>query len=351
MTSAPQQQDASIGVLLTNLGTPDGPDPRSVRRYLREFLSDPRVIDLPAVGRWLLLNAIILPFRPRQSAEAYRAIWTDSGSPLLWHGQQLTRAVAERLGSGFEVELGMRYGNPSIGEALSRLRARGAERVIALPLFPQYSASATASARARILEEAGRHWDVPALTLLGDFYDDPGFIAAWAAVAREPLESFVPDHVLFSYHGLPERQVQKSDPTGSTCLASPDCCARIGPDNARCYRAQCYATTRLLVEALGLAAERTTTSFQSRLGRAKWIAPYTDHVFEDLAKGGVKRLAILSPAFTADCLETIEELGIRGREQWKEVGGEELLLVPCPNAHPVFADAVAGWIRRAADRP
>ncbi|MGH0035158.1 MAG: ferrochelatase [Myxococcota bacterium] len=337
-----------VGVLLVNLGTPDSPSPRDVRRYLREFLSDPRVIDLPAVARFLLLELVILPFRPRRSAEAYRAIWTEEGSPLLVHGQALGDAVASLLGDGFRVELAMRYGRPSIAQAMSRLRESGATSIVALPLFPQYSAAASGSARARILEEAARHWDVPSIHVLGDWYAEPEFGAVWSEVAGPALSGFQADHVLFSYHGLPERQVRKSDRSGRTCLASDDCCARIGPHNAGCYRAQCFATTRILVDALGLDPARTTTSFQSRLGRDPWIAPYTDHVLGELARSGVKRLAVLSPAFAADCLETLEELGLRGREQWLAEGGEELLLVPCPNAHPAFARAVAGWIRRAA---
>jgi ferrochelatase len=337
-----------VGVLLVNLGTPDSPSTRDVRRYLREFLSDPRVVDLPALGRWLLLNLVILPFRPRKSAEAYRAIWTERGSPLLVHGRALAAGVADALGGDFRVELAMRYGRPSIAEAMGRLREAGAESVVALPLFPQYSAAASGSARARILEEAARHWDVPAVRVLGDWYAEPGFAEVWSQVAGPALAEFGADHVLLSYHGLPERQVRKSDPSGAVCLASEDCCARIGPHNARCYRAQCFATSRILVEALGLDPAYTTTAFQSRLGRDPWIGPYTDHVLGDLARQGVKRLAILSPAFAADCLETLEELGLRARAQWRDEGGEELLLVPCPNAHPAFVRAVASWVRAAA---
>jgi ferrochelatase len=338
------------GVLLVNLGTPDSPSTRDVRRYLREFLSDPRVVDLPAPARFLLLRLVILPFRPRRSAEAYRAIWTEEGSPLMVHGVALRDAVARELGDGFRVELAMRYGRPSIAEGMARLREAGVEHVIALPLFPQYSAAASGSARARIMEEAARHWDVPSLQVLGDWYALPEFASVWGEVAGPSLAKFAPDFVLFSYHGLPERQVKRSDPSGSFCLASDSCCDRIGPQNARCYRAQCFATTRILVGALGLDPERATTAFQSRLGRDPWIRPYTDEVLGELARDGVKRLAILSPAFAADCLETLEELGIRGREQWLAAGGEDLLLVPCPNGHPAFARAVAGWIR-SADGP
>jgi len=319
-----------------------------VRRYLREFLSDPRVLDLPAPGRFLLLNLVILPFRPRRSAEAYRQIWSDEGSPLLRHGRDLREGVAAALGPGFQVELAMRYGNPSIADGLARLRAAGVVHVIALPLFPQYSAAATGSARARILEEAARHWDVPSIHVLGDWFQEPEFAGVWGRVAGPALSAFAPDHVLLSYHGLPERQIRRSDATGTTCLASADCCDQLGIRNARCYRAQCFASSRAIAAALDLDPARTTTSFQSRLGRTAWIRPYTDEVLPELAKAGVKRLAVLSPAFAADCLETLEEIGIRAREQWRESGGEDFLLVPCPNAHPAFVEAVAGWLRRAA---
>jgi protoporphyrin/coproporphyrin ferrochelatase len=343
-----------IGVLLINLGTPASPDPADVRRYLREFLSDPRVIDVNPVGRWLLLNLFILPFRPAKSGRAYASIWGERGgegvvgSPLLHHSQQLTEGVRRALGGGFVVELGMRYGAPSIPDALTKLIAAGPSQIVVVPLFPQYSAAATGSAVERVYDVVGKAWNVPPVSTVGAFYDDPGFIAAFTEVARRHLEPFRPDFVLFSYHGLPERHMRKSDPSGSHCLTRPNCCDAIGPANRYCYRAHCYATTRALATNLGLTSDRHSVSFQSRLGRTPWIHPYTDEVLPELARAGKRRLAVLCPAFVADCLETVEEIGIRAKEQWRSLGGEDLLLVPSLNADPTWVAAVTALIRTHA---
>ncbi|HXX49648.1 MAG TPA: ferrochelatase [Myxococcota bacterium] len=337
---------AKTGVLLVNLGTPRSPATGDVRRYLREFLSDPRVIDRAAPLRWALVNGVIAPFRAPRSAAAYRAIWDDaSGSPLLAHGQALRGALARELGPGFEVELGMRYGEPSLAAALERLCAAGVARIAVLPLFPQYASSSLGSAVARLYELAAARTNVPELEVHGEFYEAAGFVAALAEIARPRLAAFHPDHVLFSYHGLPERHVRASDPSGRHCLASERCCDAIGGANAHCYRAQCLATTSALAAALGLAEGAFSTSFQSRLGRDPWIRPYTDLRLPELARAGVKRLAVLCPSFAADCLETLEEIGLRGREQWRAVGGEALELVPCANAHPAFVRFLAGRVR------
>ncbi len=333
---------SKIGVLLLNLGTPDAPDTPAVRRYLREFLSDPRVIDIHPVGRWLLVNLIIAPFRSPKSAHAYKTVWTSNGSPLLFHGQALAEQLQSLLGDSYSVVLGMRYGNPSISEALRKLNQAAVDRILVVPLFPQYSSAATGSALDRVYGLAAEAWNVPPLEALGPFYDDPGFIGAFAAVARPQLDAFGPDHVLFSYHGLPERQIKKSDPTGNHCFSN-GCCDRMSAANRYCYRAQCFATSRALVDALQLDSH--STSFQSRLGRDPWIKPYTDEVFGELARAGKKRLAVMCPAFVADCLETLEEIGMRGKEQWKAVGGEDLLLVPSLNSHPAWVSAVAQWVR------
>jgi ferrochelatase len=334
-------------VLLVNLGTPEAPRPREVRRYLRQFLSDPRVIDIPALPRWLLLHALILPTRPRASAAAYAKIWTPEGSPLLVHGRALRDAVAAQLDDGYAVELAMRYGEPSLAGGLASLRAADVSGILLLPLFPQYSEAATGSVLARVRELAQAAADGPSVCALHPFYAHPGFVSAWVAAARPELDAFGPDHVLFSYHGLPERQVRAADPSGRHCLADDACCDAIGPANRDCYRAQCLATTRALALALDLPRGAHSTSFQSRLGRTPWIRPHTDHVLPELAATGVRRLAVLCPAFVADCLETLEEIGIRARAQWREVGGEELHLVPSLNAHPTWASAVAEMIRTA----
>lgn len=334
------------GALLLQLGTPAAPTPTAVRPYLREFLGDPRVIDIPWLPRKLLLEGAILPFRPSASAEAYAAIWRPEGSPLLLESRALAGGVAKELGAGWAVELGMRYGRPSIREAVERLCAADLRRIVVLPLFPQYAASSSGSALERALRAAGAQWNVPAVTTVGEFYDDPGVLEAQAEPARRVLAEFEADAVLFSYHGLPERQIRKSDPSGAHCLERADCCDAIGAANRRCYRAQCFATTRALAERLGLPPERCRTSFQSRLGRQPWIKPYTDELLPELAREGVRRLAVLCPSFVADCLETLEEIGLRAREQWLSLGGEELRLVPCPNAEPAFVRAVAELLRR-----
>ena len=334
------------GLLLCNLGTPDDPSPTAVRRYLRQFLSDPRVLDINAVGRWMLLNLIILPLRPRKSAAAYQKIWTERGSPLLWHGEDLVTAVRDRLGPDWAVELGMRYQHPSIASALGKLRQAGVDRVVVFPLYPQYAVSSTGSTVAELFRIAAKAWAPPTLTFVDAFYDDAGFIDAFAAVGAPILKTEAPDHVLMSFHGLPERHMRKTDPTGRHCLANADCCDRIGPANRACYRAQCFATARALASRLALTEGSWSVSFQSRLGRTPWIHPYTDVVIPRLAAEGKKRLVVFSPAFVADCLETIEEIGMRAKEQFIAAGGETLTLVPSLNATPTWADAVVALARR-----
>jgi len=342
------QAGRKIGVLLVNLGTPDGPETPEVRRYLREFLSDPRVIDINPLGRWLLLNLIILPFRPAKSSAAYKAIWSAEGSPLLIHGKSLTvgvqAALEEKCPGRFVVRLAMRYGKPSIPETLEQLLKCDLERLVVLPLFPQYSSAATGSALERVLNIVASSWNVPAIDSFESFYDAPAFINGFRDIARPLLDAFAPDHVLFSYHGLPERQVKKSDTTGTHCLASTSCCDSICPANRFCYRAHCVATTQALCQALALPDGKHSYSFQSRLGRTPWIKPYTDRVLPELAQKGIKRLAVFSPAFVADCLETVEEIGIRARDQWKSLGGEELLLIPSLNDHPTWVKGVAAMV-------
>lgn len=344
MTNTGGKPSRRVAVLLLNLGTPDSPTPRDVRRYLREFLSDPLVIDTHPIVRALLLNLVILPFRPRRSAAAYQQIWTDAGSPLLVESVALAAGVRVCLGDEFDVALGMRYGQPSIPSVLEKLLASNPSQLVVVPLFPQYADASTGSALARVNAHlANRH--VERISSVPAFYDDPGFISAWSAVAREPLAKFRADHVLFSYHGLPERQVKRTDESGEHCLAREDCCAQISAANRNCYRAQCFATSERLAAVLGLERVACSTAFQSRLGRTPWIRPFTDERVVELAAEGHKRLAVLCPAFVADCLETLEEVGIRLAAQWRELGGEELALVPSLNAHPTWVEAVAKLVR------
>ncbi|MBK7538455.1 MAG: ferrochelatase [Myxococcales bacterium] len=337
----------ATGLLLINLGTPEEPTPPAVRRYLREFLSDPRVIDINPVGRALLLNLIILPFRPKKSAHAYQAIWDkERGSPLFYHSRDLADAVAKAMGDDWKVELVMRYGSPSIPEGLDALRRAGVDHIVVLPLFPQYASSSTGTALARVFEVAGQQWNTPWLSVVPPFYEDPGFLRAFAAVARAHKVDSA-DHVLMSFHGLPERHIRKSDPSGAHCLAQSSCCDRIVDANRNCYRAQCYATARGLAALLDLPADRYTVCFQSRLGRTPWIRPYTDEVIDQLAKAKTKHLAVLCPAFVADCLETIEEIGMRARQQFQAAGGQELTMIPSLNSSPEWVSAVAALARRA----
>lgn len=330
------------GVLLINLGTPASPAVGDVRRYLREFLSDPRVIDLPAPARWLLLNLVILPFRPRQSAAAYRQIWTERGSPLLFHGQDLARKLHRTLGA--PVELGMRYQEPSIATALKKLGAHPPGKlaqIVALPLFPQFSGAAWASAVEKLHTEARLLEDLPPVEVVPPFYDAPAFVDALAATAIPHLAMFDAHKILMSFHGLPVRHLHKADLAGGQhCLSNPDCCDQMSPANHYCYRAQCHATARALARKLRLEDDAYEVTFQSRLGRTPWIEPHTDRRLAELPKEGVKRLLVLCPSFVADCLETLEEIGIRGRETFLAAGGEDLRLVPCLNSTQAWVDGV-----------
>lgn len=328
------------GVLLINLGTPASPRVSDVRRYLRQFLLDPRVIDIPAPLRWLLVEFTILPFRPRRSAALYRSIWMDAGSPLLVHSRALERALARELGSEFRVALGMRYGEPTVRGALASLE--GCSRIVVAPLYPQYASASTESAL-----DAVRTAGAVDSPVLPPFFEDPGFLESWVEVARPVLESADPEHVLFSFHGLPERQIRKLAGYGEDCLERETCCEQLGPGNRSCYRAQCFATARALALDLELEEGSWGVSFQSRLGRNAWIRPSTVERLDALRAAGVRRLAVLCPSFVADCLETTEEIGIRARAQWERLGGEALALVPCLNAHPRWVRALAERVREA----
>ena len=339
MDSAPQ------GVLLINLGTPDAPETGAVRRYLHEFLGDPRVLDIPPLGRAALLYGVIHPFRPQRSAEAYRKIWMKEGSPLLVYGNALRDRLRDALGPGWVVELGMRYQSPSLRSAIEKLRAQGVREVSVVPLYPQYASSSTGSSLEEMYKLVGEAWNVEALRVLPPFFDRPAFLDAFADVGRPVLAEARPDHVLFSFHGLPERQVKKSDPTGADCLQRADCCDVDVPANRWCYRRQCFFTAQALAQRLGLPSGAWTVTFQSRLGRTPWIRPYTDLVIPELAAKGVKRMAVFCPAFVADCLETLEEIGIRAKDQFLSCGGEALTLVPSLNAHPSWVRGLTQMLR------
>lgn len=336
------------GVLLVNLGTPDAPSTSAVRRYLREFLMDPRVLDMSTWKRWLLVHGAILPKRPRESAEAYQTIWTDRGSPLLYHGEDLRDRVAERLGPQVPVALGMRYANPSIESAIAQLHRQGVRDITVFPLFPQYSSAAWGSAVEAVHTAANKFYVVPSLHVVPPYYADKRFIDTWVAHSKQHLSNFRADHTVMTFHGLPESHLTNSDPSGKHCLASADCCKSISKVNQGCYRAQCMATAQHIAAGMKFAANDYSVAFQSRLGRDPWIRPYTDELIVRLAKTGCKRLALISPSFTADCLETIEEIGMRAAEDFRKAGGEELRLVPSLNSEPMWCDAVEGMVREVS---
>ncbi len=324
------------GLLLINLGTPSSPHLKAVRKYLAEFLSDKRVIDLPLWLRYPLIYGTILPFRPKQTSKAYQAIWTENGSPLLKNSRNLELKLQERLSDDWQVCLGMRYGQPSLEEGLKQLIA--CKNLTILPLYPQYSSAATGSSLEAVLEIVAKQNTHPSLTIISDFYEEPEFINAQAAVIQPYLEGH--EHLLLSYHGLPERHLKKS---GCFTICATDC-PPMSNTNQKCYRAQCYATTRALAKKLALQEGNYSMSFQSRLGKTPWIKPYTDEVLTNLITKGIKRVAIACPSFVADCLETLEEIGIRAQESWVKSGGEKLTLIPSVNHSDLWVEGLVSLI-------
>lgn len=334
------------GILLINLGTPDSPKTSDVRKYLTQFLNDPRVIDINPVGRFVLVNGIIVPFRSSKSAKLYRQIWTKEGSPLLTNSNKMKILLQKELGDKFVVELGMRYQSPSLGSALDKLRAARVNKIIMIPLYPQYASSSTGSS----VEEAIRliqKWEVtPSLEIISKFYDNPDFIDACVDRAQKyDINEY--DHIIFSYHGLPERHILKGSAHygGGTCKFG-SCCDTITDNNQYCYRANCFETTRQLVKKLNIPEGKYETTFQSRLDD-KWIKPYSDKVVEAKAKEGKKKILIFSPAFVADCLETIYEIGVEYDEIFKQHGGKKVTLVESLNDSPVWIGALKNMVLKA----
>lgn len=333
------------GVLLVNLGTPDSPEVSDVGKYLTEFLNDERVIDFPYLKRKLLVNGIIVPFRKKASAKSYQELWTKDGSPLLIYSEGLTQKVANLMGEDYSVKLAMRYQSPSINGVLSEFEKEGVSELIVLPLYPQYASSSTGSTIQKVLETVQKWENIPNVKSISSFFDHPKFIDCVVNRAKQfNLEEY--DHVLFSYHGLPERHIKKSHDNGLPCDLKK-CEVRFEPGMKYCYKAACYQTTRLLVEKLGLKEGRYSLAFQSRLGKDPWIQPYSDVVVEELAKKGCKKLLAFSAAFTADCLETIFEIGVEYQEIFEEHGGEKVTLVPSLNDGDDWAEAVVDIIKEA----
>ncbi len=331
-----------IGVLLINLGTPDSPSTGDVRKYLRQFLNDPRVIDINPVGRFFLVNGIIVPFRAPKSAKIYKQLWTKEGSPLLIYGKKVKEKLQKTLPGNYTVELAMRYQNPSLKSVLDRMQKENYSKIILLPMFPQYASSSTGSAIEEAMRIINKWWVIPEMKIISQFFDDEKFIDAFVEKGNmySPKEY---DHVLFSYHGLPERQVDKVYIDGKPCK-DHDCENEWNAENEYCYKAACYETTRRIANKLGLDQSKYSVAFQSRLGRDPWIKPYSDHVLVDLAKNGTKKLLVFSPAFIADCLETTVEIGMEYTHIFKENGGEKLQLVESLNDSDKWIACLKGMV-------
>ena len=332
------------GILLVNLGTPDSPATADVRKYLDQFLMDERVIDIPKLNRTLLVKGIIVPFRSPKTAKLYKEIWNENGSPLLFYSQLQAKMLQERLGNDYHVELAMRYQSPSIASALANLKAGLVESIQVIPMFPQYASASTGSVMQLVMELVSKWPTVPPISFVNSFHDNELMIKVFAENARKHnVESY--DHVLFSFHGLPERQLLKCDHTGNYCLKSADCCQTLNDTNKFCYSAQGHDTARLIAKELNLSRDQYTVCFQSRLGKEPWVQPYTTDVLKKLAAEGKKRLLVFSPAFVADCLETLYEITVEYHEEFKALGGEHVQLVESLNDSPVFIEALAGMVK------
>lgn len=341
---------AKTAVLLINLGTPDSPSVKDVRKYLFEFLNDPRVIDIPAIARFILVNFIIVPFRAPKSAKIYQKLWTNNGlpegvigSPILYYGKSVRQKLQKELGEDYEVYLAMRYQNPSMESVFEELSKRNFNKIIFIPLFPQYASATTGSVIEKAMKLVKKWWIIPEIKFISRFYDEDGFINTIVDRAKKyNFEKY--DHILFSYHGLPVRQVDKVYKDGTLCREHR-CETEINEFNQYCYKATCYATTRLIAEKLNLPEEKYTVCFQSRLDK-KWLEPFTDKVIIEQAKKGAKKLLVFSPAFVADCLETLIEIGVEYQKLFEEYGGEKVQLVESLNDHPAWIETLKNMVIR-----
>ena len=332
----------SKGILLVNLGSPDSTSVGDVRRYLNEFLMDGRVIDVAWPLRRFIVGMILIN-RPKQSAHAYEKIWTKEGSPLVVTSRHVQKKLQERL--NVPVELAMRYQKPSIESAVKKLAAQKIDDLLLIPLFPHYAMSSYETAVVRAQEVARKIAPQMKMTVQPPYFGDADYIAALVASAAEFLKLDY-DHLLFSFHGIPERHIKKSDTTGCHCLATPDCCETPSPAHATCYRAQRFKTAALFIEKAAVPAGKWSVSFQSRLGKDPWLKPYTDYELPRLAQEGKKRMLVICPAFVADCLETIEEIGMRGCEDFMKASGKEFTRIPCMNEHPLWISALEKMARK-----
>ncbi len=332
-------------VLLLNLGSPESTSVKDVRVYLDEFLMDERVIDVPKPIRALLVKGLILPTRPKKSAEAYSKVWTDEGSPLIVTSKKTQKLVQEQV--SVPVALAMRYGNPSIFDVITDLKQDGVTDLFIIPLYPQYAMSSYETVEVRVKECLAEIAPEIITQTLQPFYNDPDYINAMVENAKPYLDRGF-DKLLFSFHGIPERHLRKSDPTNAHCLSRSDCCQTSNPAHATCYRHQCFEATRSFVEKAGIPEDKYSVSFQSRLGRDPWLTPYTDFELERFGQEGVEKLLVICPAFVADCLETLEEISMEGQEDFLKAGGKEFEQIPCLNTHPAWIEylrnKINNWI-------
>ncbi|HEU6447089.1 MAG TPA: ferrochelatase [Verrucomicrobiae bacterium] len=333
----------SRGVLLVNLGSPDSTSVGDVRKYLREFLMDGRVLDAPWPIRFCIVNFAILPSRPKESAHAYKSIWTPEGSPLIVTSRHVQKKLQERVNA--PIELAMRYQNPSIESAIQKLAAQHVTETLLIPMFPHYAMSSYETAVVRVQEVAKKLAPEMKIVAQPPYFDAPDYVSALVASAKDYLDAGY-DHLLFSFHGVPERHLKISDPTHCTCLQKENCCQIPNEAHATCYRAQCFKTVDAFVKAANVPAGKFSVSFQSRLGKDPWLKPYTDFELAELPKRGAKKILVMCPAFVSDCLETIEEIGMRGRETFLSAGGKEFYQIPCLNEHPMWISALAGMVER-----
>ena len=328
------------GALLLNLGSPDSTEIPDVKKYLDEFLSDERVIDINPIIRKLLLKLIILPTRPKKSAEAYSKVWTKDGSPLIVTSKAQQKLVQED--TEIPVFLAMRYGTPSTAEIVAEIKKAGVTELLIIPLYPHYAMSSYESAVVKTMEELRKQAPDILTKLVQPYYKDPAYIhALWESI--KPQFEGSGAHLMMSFHGIPERHVKKTDPSHDHCLVTPNCCDTCHPAHATCYKHQCITTAKELIKYAGIDEKDVTISFQSRLLKDPWLSPYTDFEIERLAKEGIKNLKVICPAFITDCLETLEEIAMEGKEDFLEYGGEEFELIPCLNTHPL-------WIKWMVDK-
>ncbi len=336
------------GILLVNLGSPDSPTPKDVKKYLGEFLMDERVIDIPLVARTALVKGIILKTRPKQSAAAYKKIWWDEGSPLIVLSERLQKKIQKQ--TSMPVALAMRYGSLTIKKGLQELVDKGVTEVLLFPLYPQFAMATTETITVLAEELRQQHFPHISIESVPAFYNKPDYIEVLSNSIKNHLKGIDYEHLLFSYHGVPERHIRKSDVTKSHCKIDKSCCVTPSKAHEFCYRHQCLEVTRLVAEKLQLKENTYSTSFQSRLGFDPWLLPYTDRTIERLGKKGIKNMAIVTPAFVSDCLETLEEIAMEGQEIFHEMGGQDFTTVPCLNDDQEFVDLLSNWINAWAEK-